>query len=113
MPYDDSQARDKDGKWTSGGSSGGGLPPSAYAAGMAKAPRVFTKRVKPNTIEDVNIDDRATIRTDDGYDVNIIVDRPTRLHDQDAIWYREQGADPSSETNVKRAYFTQIKYLWR
>ena len=38
MPYDDSQARDKDGKWTSGGSSGGGLPPSAYAAGTAKAP---------------------------------------------------------------------------
>lgn len=38
MPYDDSQARDKDGKRTSGGSSGGGLPPSAYAAGMAKAP---------------------------------------------------------------------------
>ena len=38
MPYNDSQARDKDGKWTSGGSSGGGLPPSAYAAGMARAP---------------------------------------------------------------------------
>ena len=38
MPYDDSQARDKSGMWTSGGSSGGGLPPSAYAAGMAKAP---------------------------------------------------------------------------
>lgn len=34
MPYDDSQARAKDGKWTSGGSSGGGLPPSAYAAGL-------------------------------------------------------------------------------
>ncbi len=78
-----------------------------------KQPRVFTKRVKPNTIEDVNIDDRATIRTDDGYDVNIIVDRPTRWHDQDAIWYHEQGTDPSIEENVKRAYFTQIKYLWR
>lgn len=41
MPYDNSQARAKDGKWTSGGSSnssGGSLPPSAYAAGMAKAP---------------------------------------------------------------------------
>ena len=36
MPYDDSQPRDKSGMWTSGGSSG--LPPSAYAAGMAQAP---------------------------------------------------------------------------
>lgn len=38
MPYDDSQARDKSGMWTSGGSSGGGLPPSAYAAGISKLP---------------------------------------------------------------------------
>lgn len=38
MPYDDSQPRDKSGMWTSGGSSGGGLPPSAYAAGISKLP---------------------------------------------------------------------------
>ena len=38
MPYDDSQPRDKSGMWTSGGSSGGGLPPSAYAAGISRLP---------------------------------------------------------------------------
>jgi len=48
MPYDDSQPRDKYGKWTSGGSSGGGLPPSAYAAGMAKAPSAAKREYAPD-----------------------------------------------------------------
>ena len=48
MPYNDSQARAKDGKWTSGGSSGGGLPPSAYAAGMAKAPSTAKREYTPD-----------------------------------------------------------------
>lgn len=65
MPYDDSQARDKSGMWTSGGSSGGGLPPSAYAAGMAKAPASYTK-LNARQAKKVNIDTATKLLAERG-----------------------------------------------